>query len=110
MLQAWQQGEFELVVSRALLAELEGAFTYPKLRKRIKAEEARSVIQWLAGSARVAEDPSEPPPARSPDSGDDYLIALAQEEGAALVSGDEHLLQLAGKIPVFSPTQFLDLL
>lgn len=110
LLRAWQQGEFELIVSRALLAELEGALAYPKLRKRIKVEEARSVLQWLEGSAIIAEDPGDPPAVRSPDPGDDYLIALAQNEGAALVSGDEHLLQLAGSVPVFSPALFLDLL
>ena len=38
---------------------------------------------------------------------DDYLIALAHSRDAALVSGDRHLLELAGKIPVFSPVDFL---
>lgn len=110
VLRAWQHGEFELVVSPALLAELERAFAYPKLRKRIESEEARRVLEWLGGSARSAGDPDEPPPVRSRDPGDDYLIALAQSESAALVSGDEHLLELAGGIPVFSPARFLHLL
>jgi len=110
LLRAWQQGAFELIVSRSLLTELERALAYPKLRKKVKPEEARQVLQWLAGSAIVAEDPSGPPSVRSPDPGDDYLTALAQSEGAALVSGDGHLLQLAGTPPVFSPAQFLPLL
>jgi hypothetical protein len=38
------------------------------------------------------------------------LIALASDQGALLVSGDDHLLGLAGQIPVFSPADFLDLL
>jgi predicted nucleic acid-binding protein len=32
---------------------------------------------------------------------------VAHSQSAALVSGDRHLLQLAGKIPVFSPAEFL---
>jgi hypothetical protein len=30
-------------------------------------------------------------------------------ERAALVSGDEHLLALAGRIPIYSPREFVDL-
>ena len=43
-----------------------------------------------------------------PDPGDDYLIALAQSQRAALVSGDKHLLQLAGRLPIFSARQFIE--
>jgi len=34
---------------------------------------------------------------------DDYPIALVRGGAAALVSGDRHLLDLAGRIPVFTP-------
>lgn len=44
-------------------------------------------------------------PCRDPD--DDYLFALAHARAAALVSGDDDLLELAGKIPVFTPAEFL---
>jgi predicted nucleic acid-binding protein len=47
---------------------------------------------------------------RSSDPGDDYLIALAAAERAALVSGDQHLLSLAALLPVFSPADLLGLL
>ncbi len=107
---AWLEGRFELVVSPLLLRELKRALAYPKLRKRIGPEEAGRVLELLGSSATVVEDPSGPPPVRSPDAGDDYLIALANAERAALVSGDEHLLGLPGDLPVFSPADFLDLL
>ncbi len=110
LLRAWQQGAFECIVSHALLAELGRALAYPKLRTRIPPAEARRFLIWLAGSARNAKDPSDPPPVRSADPGDDYLIALGQNEAAALVSGDHHLLKLAGDVPVFSPAQFFHLL
>ena len=49
------------------------------------------------------DDPDGEPTIRSPDHGDDYLIALAEITQAVIVSGDGHLLGLAGQIPVFSP-------
>jgi putative PIN family toxin of toxin-antitoxin system len=110
VLQVWELGDFELVVSRALLEELARAFTYPKLVSRISETDAEAVMRWLRGSATMAHDPNLPPTVNSADPGDDYLIALAEAERAALVSGDRHLLDLAGEIPVFSPRQFLDLL
>jgi len=102
--------EFELVVSPALIGELERACAYPKLRKRIKPEEAHQVVEWLRSSATMATAPHDAPPIRSTDPGDDYLIALADAERAALVCGDQHLLGLAEDLPVFSPVDFLDLL
>ena len=104
---AWVQGGFELVVSPDLLAELERALRYPKLRKRVSAEDAREVLDWLASAADMATDPDDPPSVRSRDPGDDYLIALAESERAVLVSGDEHLLGLADEIPVVTPAELL---
>lgn len=110
VLRAWEQGPFELVVSGALLDEFARALSYPKPRRRVSEEEANAVAWWISGSATTAPDPKPPPPVRSTDPGDDYLIALASAERAVLVSGDTHLLDLAAKIPVYSPRQFLGLL
>ena len=55
----------------------------------------------------MVPDPPGPPPVQCSDPNDDYLIALAHRQEAALVSGDRHLLELAGSIPVFSPREFL---
>ena len=106
LLREWEQGTFELIASVALLAELERALTYPKLRRRIPESDAVAVLQWLSESGTIADDPAAPPPVRSADSGDDYLIALAASQRAILVSGDKDLLDLADEMPVFSPAQF----
>ena len=107
VLRAWMDGGFELIVSPLLLAELERALAYPKLRKRITAEDAARVVEWLGRSATVAEDPAGRPPLRSPDPGDDYLLALAATARAALVTGDRHLLSLDTALPIFAPAEFL---
>jgi len=98
------------MLSPALLAELERALTYPKLRRRIPTEDAEALTRWVQHVATSVPDPAAAPPLRSADPGDDYLIALASSQRAALVSGDKHLLVLAGEIPVFPARDFLELL
>lgn len=110
ILQAWSDGRFELIVSPLLLAELERALAYPELRRRIAEDEAEAVVDWLRRAAALTPDPEVPPPVRSVDPGDDYLLALAASENALLVSGDDHLLSLEGHAPVSSPATFLLLL
>ena len=106
LLKAWERGEFELIISVALLDELERALGYPKLRRHISEEEADRVVRWLRESATVAEAPDAPAAVQPADSGDDYLIALAESRQAILVSGDSHLLDLADQIPVLDPVRF----
>jgi predicted nucleic acid-binding protein len=54
----------------------------------------------------MAADPTSAP-RRSPDPGDDYLLALAEAEKAVLVSGDRHLLGLDDRFPIQAPRAFL---
>lgn len=108
ILRAWHDGRFDMVVSPALLEELERVLAYPKLRKRVSEAEARRYLDRLARDGETAMDPPGPPKVRSDDPDDDYLIALAQDARAAIVSGDRHLLDLAGRIPVCSPRAWLD--
>ena len=110
VLRGWLDGAFELVASDALLAELRRAMAYPKLRKRIEASEAQELIELIRREARMTDDPGDAPSTRSPDPGDDYLIALAEVTQAAIVSGDGHLLGLADELPVYSPAELLALL
>ena len=107
---AWVGGEFELVVSPLLLEELERALRYPKLARRVDRDEAVSFLAWLRRSARLEPDPESSPSRRSRDPGDDYLLALAERQAAYLVSGDEHLLELAADAPIVAPNEFLEML
>jgi uncharacterized protein len=109
LLGRWLGGQFELIVSDQLLAELEGALGYPKLRRRVTADEATEFVDLLRQAAVVVSDPPDPPP-RSPDRGDDYLLALAEAARAHLVSGDQHLLTLSDRLPILSAAAFLALL
>ena len=105
----WLDGDFDLVLSEQLLAELSRALAYPKLQALISPADASVFIQLLRSTATVAAD-SEIALPRSRDPGDDYLVALAESTAAILVSGDLDLLALAPGLPVLSPAAFLGLL
>jgi uncharacterized protein len=100
IVRGWSAGAFEL----------ERALAYPKLRTRIHEDEASAIVGWLRRSATIVQDPDEAAPRASEDPGDDYLIALAAQERAALVSGDRHLLELAAELPIYAPADFLSAL
>jgi putative PIN family toxin of toxin-antitoxin system len=108
LLAKWVEGSFELVVSERLIAEVEATFARPKLRRRFQNEEIEEFLELLRGLAEWVEDPDVSPSITSRDPKDNYLIAAAASAHATLVTGDAHLLELEGSIPVSSPRAFLD--
>jgi len=110
VLQAWLDGAYELVASPLLLDELARALAYPKIRARVTEAEAEELLDLLRQGADVEKDPVGPPPRRSVDPDDDYLIALAEAAQTVIVSGDHHLLDLGHALPIYSPAAFLALL
>ena len=107
ILRASRDGQFDLVVSEKLLAELERTLAYPKLRKRIPPEKAASFVNWIRDHGSLLEDPASPPPIGSRDPDDDYLLALAIGRRAYVVTGDQDLLVLSDDFPILTPAQFM---
>ncbi|SRR6266536_1744529 len=109
ILQRWREGEFDLVVSPALIGELERVLARPKFSKYVTSTEATAYTWMLRDEGVMVDDPP-PQPGLTPDPGDDYLVTLARASGAAvLVSGDPHLTQLGNpEPPVLAPRRFLD--
>ncbi len=105
LLRRWLDGDFELVVSEHLLAELSRALTYPKLRSHVSGDEAEAFIEFLRGAGTMAHDAASPP-RLSHDPGDDYLLGLARSNAAVLVSGDQDLLEVKDA-PIESPRSFM---
>lgn len=110
LLIGWLEGAFELVISPHLMDELRRALAYPKLRQRIPESDAAEYLEILARGGSLVLDPVEPAPFASSDPEDDYLIALAAATGALLVTGDGHLLELADRAPIHTPTELVDML
>jgi putative PIN family toxin of toxin-antitoxin system len=106
ILRASRDGQFELVVSELLLAELKRTLAYPKVRKRIAPEKAAAFVNWVREHGTVAEDPASPPRVGSRDPDDDYLLALAIDRRAYLITGDQDILVLSSDLPILTPAQF----
>ncbi len=103
-----RDGALELIVSPLLLAELGGVLKREKFRRCASLGVARDYVEMLRRENVHASDPDRPPPFRSADPDDDYLLALAYEQSAMLVSGDRHLLDLADRgAPILSPADLL---
>ncbi|HEX5481839.1 MAG TPA: putative toxin-antitoxin system toxin component, PIN family [Terriglobia bacterium] len=109
LLRAWLDGVFELLVSPALLAELGRVLERQKFRCYASERDARLYVIFLKRFGTLCPD-AESPSRLSPDPGDDYLLTLAQNQGADfLVSGDPHLCHLERtEPPVLTPRAFLN--
>jgi putative PIN family toxin of toxin-antitoxin system len=110
-LDRWREGEFDLVVSPALLDELRRVLLRRKFRRYATEEDVRMFVIALGQEAVAVDDP--PPSSqrftRDPD--DDYLVLLARAAGAeAIVSGDPDLTTVTLDPPVVTPAEFLRLL
>lgn len=108
ILAAWLGGAFELVVSPRLLDELGRVLAYPKIRRHLGPDDADRFMALIEAQAILVQDPTGPPPIRSPDPGDDYLISLAAAADALLVSGDGHLIGLMDGAPIQTTSQLAD--
>ena len=111
LIKAWLSGDFELIVSPLLLAELERVLAYPKIRSRIPQDDAATLLTLLREVGLLLEDPDDEPQVAVPDPADRYLVVLAASARAILVTGDAALLGLAElQIPVYSPAAFEQML
>lgn len=85
---AWQQGRFTLLTCTEHLDELRATFQKPRIADLIKPHKAGRLVNQIR---KLAEDIGQLPRVnRSPDPGDNFLLALA-EAGKAdyLVTGDK---------------------
>lgn len=109
LLLRWLDGEFELLVSTALIAELDRVLEREKFRKYVTLSDAKSYVALFRRFGTFAPDVPSPPPLSS-DPGDDYLLALAASQAANyLVSGDPHLTKVKNPvIPIVTPRVMLN--
>lgn len=109
VLHGWTDGDYELIVSPLMLAELERVLRRPKFADSISVAEIEGLLEALREDTTLHGDPPAAPGlTRDPE--DDYLVALAlASEADCIVSGDADLLELqALDMPVMSPRAFLE--
>lgn len=111
ILDAWQRGEVELLVSEEILAEVRRVLLYPRLRRRHGWDEtevdafvdgvraAAIVTPGVLQVRAVIDDPTD----------DKYLACAAEGSAAYVVTGDAHLLRLGTwqGIPIVPPAAFV---
>jgi putative PIN family toxin of toxin-antitoxin system len=102
---------FELVISPAIVAEVETALRLPKIRRYLR--EPDEALSWLADLVALADLVSDTDRAkgacRDPD--DDAVLAAAMEGRAAvIVTGDADLLVLGEYqgVAIMTPREFLE--
>ena len=103
------ESPLELVASPLLLGEVERVLWRPRFDRLPPALRA-SYVEFLR---RITRSEADPPPTAGPrvaaDPSDDYLVRLTLAgDRRLLVTGDRHLLDLAGAHPIVSPRQLLD--
>lgn len=92
---AWEQGKFTLLTCTEQLDEMRATLQKPRVANLIKPYKAGRLVNQIK---KLAEDVGQLPHLkRSPDPGDDFLLALA-EAGKAdfLVTGDKSGLLVLG--------------
>ena len=107
--------KFEVVLSPAIFAEYQRAASYPKIRKRIvlSPQELQELEQDILALSFWVEPAAMPLPLVVADPSDDaYLLAAAESQADAIVSGDHHLLALRKYegVPIITPRDFLQTL
>jgi putative PIN family toxin of toxin-antitoxin system len=113
ILEAWHAGQFTLVTSEPIVAEVARVLRYPRIRDRysLTEDDVATVVDSLRTDAKVVAGLYEVQ--RSVDPADDMFLACALEGLAEyIVSGDRHLLEIGSyhDVLVVTPRHFAALL
>jgi uncharacterized protein len=106
IVEAVADGTITAVVTQHLLDELVAVLIRPKFRRWITVADAIAFVESLGGHADLRADPG-PPTSGVRDPDDDYLVALAEDAAASIVTGDNDLLDADINPEIITPAQLL---
>lgn len=110
----WEQGDFDVLISKAISAEIGRVLRYPRIVKRHKQDE-RAIQRFLEllASEAVMVEPTEVVDVIQEDESDNrYLECAIAGKAQYVISGDKHLLKLGEYkgILIVPPVVFVALL
>ena len=113
LIDAWRAGEYMLVTSPAIMAEIKAVLELPRIRKRylLSDHDIGQLLDLLEKDAILVPGRSEVCNAIPQDPTDHIFLSCALEAGADfIISGDRHLLSLKvfEGIPILPVVQFLE--
>ncbi len=111
---AWQQGIFDVLISKEILDEIGRVLRYPRIAKRHKQDEMaiRRFLKLLEYEAIVV-DPAEALAVIQEDESDNrYLECAVEGKAQYIISGDKHLLDIGDyrDIAILPPAVFVAIL
>lgn len=112
ILDSWERGDFDLLTSPALIAEVRRTLGKPQLRQRIRPEAAQALLEAMAEDGILTPGDLQLHGV-TPDPDDDAVVSCAVEGDADyIVSGDAHLLGLREYegIRIVTPAAFVRVL
>jgi uncharacterized protein len=108
LLAAVDAGEVTLETTEHLIGELAEVLARDRFRNWVTIEQAEAYVERIRRRANVASEPDDVE-AVSRDPDDDYLVTLARQQSAILVSGDEDLTILdVEDLEIITPREALD--
>lgn len=111
ILEMWKAGDFEIIVSEAILAEVGRKLNEKAAQFRMEVEAVNEWLDLIIGEAIFVQPQEKIQACRDPD--DDLFLEAAVEGGADLiVSGDKDLTDIGKfrEIKLVNPRQFYDFL
>jgi predicted nucleic acid-binding protein len=93
LLDSWRNGQFDVAVCRAFVAELRRVLGYPRIvhKYNIDSDVAAAVLAEVRDQGEQFADSVDPPRLVPGDENDDYIFALAEAGSASLVvTRDKH--------------------
>ena len=108
----WQSDRFRILLSRPILEEYIKSFSYPKFN--LTEIEVKAIIheEILPFSESVTEISLQGIPFPRDPHDQKFLACAKSGKADYLISGDKDLLvlKIVGKIPIITPTEFLELI
>ena len=109
IMEQWETGELEVIVSPQIMAELRRVAEDERLAARLQPEALEVLLRALTENAEVVAGELELPGVTE-DPDDDMVVACAVEGNAAyIITRDQHLLRMGTyrDIVVVSPEEFV---